>query len=119
MKKIFVVILFSLFFFPRCTEAPVIISDICTITDEICYYADLVCKNFIHNSTLKNSESEKISELKNISDILKFEFSKMKMKEENLSDQDKNELKYKMLKIRNELREIYEQQLLQIKNSTQ
>lgn len=117
MKNLFVAILFSIFFFTNCSESPQIISDICTITDEICYYADLVCKNFHQNESLQKSQSSQISDLKNISDELKSEFISLQKFKSSGKEISENELKLRMLKIRNELKEIFEDQLKLIKEN--
>lgn len=110
MKTFFIVALFSLFLFPSCSETPQIISDVCDITQEICYYANLVCQNF---NSIDCPEDQKNATLQKLNS-LNFEVK-------NISDQSSNktltknfeyqqETKYRLMQIRDELRDLYLQQ---------
>lgn len=110
MKHFFLILIISFFLFPSCSETPIIVSEVCDITQEICYYANLVCENFneIETPTKEiqalNAQLNQLNfEVKNISD-----HSLDKTLVNNFEYQQ--ETKYRLIRIRDELKKIYENQ---------
>ena len=110
MKQFFLIVIVSLLLFPSCSETPQIISDVCDITQEICFYANLVCENFNEIDCPEDQKADAIKQLNS----LNFEVK-------NISDQSQDkslaknfeyqqETKYRLIQIRNELKEMYEKQ---------
>lgn len=110
MKKIFLVLLVSFFLFPSCQNIDPIISDVCDITEEICYYANLVCENFnSDNLQIKNSD-----EVKKELQLIASELMTVNVNTSSLSPQQKiiskDKVIYDLIEIRDKLKEIYQSQ---------
>lgn len=110
MKKFFILFVISFTLFSCTPETNVVISDVCEITQEICYYANLICDSYIPDVDASIISSKKINELKNYANDLKYIYADQKIfpkAQATLSDQQK---KYKLIEIRDQLKRIYEQQ---------
>lgn len=110
MKKIFLVLLVSFFLFPSCQNIDPILSDVCEITEEICYYANLVCENFnSDNMQIKNSD-----EVKKELQLIAQELKTVNVNTSSLSPQQKiiskDKVLYDLIEIRDRLKEIYNSQ---------
>lgn len=110
MKNFIVIFLFSLFLFPSCQNIDPIVSDVCEITEEICYYANLVCQNFNPDNTqIKNSD-----ELKKELQLIAQELKVVGVNTSSLSPHQKiisqDKVIYDLIEIRDRLKSIYESQ---------
>jgi hypothetical protein len=110
MKKIFLFLVFSILIFQSCAEIDPVVSNVCDITEEICYYANLVCENFNKDATDNLNEEKTKSELIAIVNDLKYEAEFTSNNSNLKSSLQNSELKYRLLQIRNELKTLYEQQ---------
>lgn len=75
MKKLFLFFTLTLFFF-SCSTANESISDVCGITQEICYYANMICDNYDSTFTTKSDLQDLRNELKLVSGYLKLEYNR-------------------------------------------
>ena len=66
MKQFFLIVIVSILLFPSCSETPQIISDVCDITQEICYYANLVCENFNQIDCPEDQKADAIKQLNSL-----------------------------------------------------
>jgi hypothetical protein len=110
--KIFIsLFLILIFFLPACSNVNPIVSDVCEITEEICYYANLVCENFNPDHSQVDNSKEIKSELLELSNKLKV----INVNTSSLSPFQKilakDSIIYDLINIRDELKKIYETQI--------
>jgi len=108
LQKFFILIF--IFLFIRCSETQPIVNSVCSITEEICYYAHLVCENF-NDQTLSKEKSTSIkTELQIVSDELKKEYLFIQQKKSAKNFESDFNLKYRLMQIRNDLKNIFDEQ---------
>lgn len=110
MKNFLIIFIVSLFIFPSCQNINPILSDVCEITEEICYYANLVCENFnSDNLQIKNSD-----EVKKELQLIAQELKTVNVNTSTLSPQQKiiskDKVLYDLIEVRDRLKEIYQSQ---------
>lgn len=102
-------ILSSFLLFTYCSNFAPVASDICKISEEICYYANAICE--IYGSIPESNKNESIkNDLFNSSIILKNIFSKsLILKRDENKLLDKSEVLNELILIRNKLKSTLEQ----------
>lgn len=84
MKKVVIIILFgiSIISFNACSQVEPIVQDVCTITTEICNYAEILCNSFNPNVLTKSETEELKKELIEIRKILEAKVSEINKRAE-------------------------------------
>ena len=104
---LFIAIFLSFLFFSSCTETPQIVSDVCSITQEICHYSTLICEQF----DLKKSNLEKTNQVKfeltNYLDELKIIYAEQQNPTLFKTNVNQSDVIYKLTQIRNDIKKIY------------
>lgn len=106
MKKI--LISFIILFVTSCSNFSPIASDICKISEEICYYANAICD--LYGNLPDDSDDENVkANLLNSSVILKNIYSKsIELKRDENKLLNKSEVIHELILIRNQLKSTYE-----------
>lgn len=111
MKTLLAFLFFTFLIFQSCAEVEPIVSDVCEITSDICYYAEMVCENFNKTPEESFKESQTKQELISIVNDLKYEAEFTSNNFNKNNSLQSSDVKYRLLQIRNELRDLYEKQL--------
>lgn len=110
MNKFIILFFVAVLIFPSCSTVNPIVEDVCEITQDICYYANLVCDNF-EPSKIESLEDDKLkSELIDLRTELQFlnvSSTNNQQTTKIFSDED---LKFKLIEVRDQLKRIYERQ---------
>lgn len=110
MYKFIILFFVAVLFFPSCSQVDPIVDDVCEITQEICYWANLVCENF-EPSTIESLEDDKLkSELIAVKEELQFVNALTTDKQLNNKNFSNDDLKMKLIEVRDQLKRIYERQ---------
>lgn len=112
MKTLFLTILISLSLFSCSPETNVIIENVCDITEEICYYANLICENY--NPDVDNSiiDEKKVDELKLYAEDLKYIYTSQQFPQKASVGLSSKMVNDKLIEVRDQLKRIAEQQQL-------
>lgn len=107
------ILIFSLISFitTSCTETPVIVSDVCKITQEICYYSDMICKNFNHTDSKKIINENVIKELNDLKNETMMINDELQNKSLRKSSNQITDYQYRLSQIRNDLKKIYDNEI--------
>lgn len=109
MKTFLITILFFAALFSSCSNIDPVVSDVCSITEEICYYANLVCENFNKENSENIIDENEKTKLQQIVNDLKYEAMFTSNNFSNKNPIHTSEVKYRLIQIRNELKKIYEE----------
>ena len=101
-----------LFPLTSCSETPLIVDEICDITQEICYYANLVCDNFNPPNSSFEKSNEIKPDLKQISFDIKNVLDKTNLMSSDMKIISRESVKAELIQIRNQLKNLY---LLELK----
>ena len=92
-----------LFPLSSCSETPIIVDEICEITQEICYYANLVCENFQPPSSTFEKSNEIKPDLKQISIDLKNVLNNSDLMSNDMKIISRDNVKAQLVEIKNRL----------------
>lgn len=109
MKKIFFpLILFFCFYGFDCSDVNPVFDDICTITTEICFYAQEICQLTNSKTISKLNPVEIQDEIVSTSHNLQILYSNLQKLDKNLDSSTVIFYQSKLSEIRDELKELYE-----------
>lgn len=111
MKSFILIILFSILFFPACSETPKIVNDICSITSEICHYSEIICANFNSASLPKTDQEKILNQLNLVAEDLKYISNINPSLGKYISASTDDKIKYYLIQHRDLLKEIAEKTL--------
>lgn len=109
MKNLLLFFVPFLFLTTSCGTLPPIVEDVCEITEEICYYANLVCDNFQQNVPAVEKVDQYKKELKIISSSLHRESLIANSLPNDRTNLEHYDFKARLIQIRNELKALAEQ----------
>jgi hypothetical protein len=108
MIKIILSLFIILFSLNGCNTINTSTSELCKITDDICFYATNICKLSGNNSKVLEMRLSSLDRLSDISD-------KLKLFSQNLENNDNDKFQtvssddiYYLISLRNQLKEIYD-----------
>ena len=110
MKKIFLLIVFSSLIFTSCSTVNPIVEDICEITEDICFYANLVCDNWEPSKANSELDLNTKSELIALRDEMQFINATLQPNQQNNKKFSDEDLKIKLIMIRDDLKRIVDRQ---------
>lgn len=112
MKTFLLTIIISLSFFSCTPETNTIISNVCEITEEICYYANLICENYNPESDESIIDQKKVNELKLYAEDLKYIYTSQQFPSKANVGLSSKMVNDKLIEVRDQLKRIAEQQQL-------
>lgn len=105
MKNFLLIIILSLALF-SCTETPQILQSACSVTNDICNYANLICANLPNKNITAAQEQNYILRLTAINNSLKSTFEKSEVRKLDKSASEVNADSEALMSARNQLKKI-------------
>jgi len=112
LKKFLLLFVISFSFFSCSPETNTIIENVCDITQEICYYANLICNNYNPATDAPIIDEKKMSELKLYAADLKSIYTSTQFPNKASAPLSNKMVNDKLIEIRDQLKRIYEQQTI-------
>lgn len=109
MKNLFAIILLSLTLF-SCSTIDPIVEDVCSITQDICYYANLICDNYEPGNISKTQAQEILSALQIVNAELQleeFKLNRLKLQQTTIANPNTKSV---LINARTNLIKIYSEQ---------
>lgn len=112
MKIYLFIILLALLVFPSCSQVNPIVENICDITEEICYYSNLICENWIPSDNNAELDQKEFNELQSIRDEVIILQASLNTGQPINKKEVEVDAVYKLIQIREDLKRMYQRQLI-------